>query len=312
MTDLVEGPGGSGQPARSDNVAVRHDLAHVPLVDPSADSGLLEVFRQRYLLRLLVRRELAARYLGSVFGFAWSYIQPAIRFCMYFFLVGLVFRQNALGNFGIHLFAGMVLVNYFTGTFNSGTRSIITNKALAQKLALPLEMFPVASMLVSLYHVVPQVIILLVACLAVGWNPDLAGLGAGLLGLTLTLLMGMIMALLFSAWNVYFRDFGKVVATLTSMTHFAVPMMYPYSLIETRFGELGSEIYLWNPLSEAVLLFQRCFWITTDGAKATIAESFPADLFQRGFIMLGACIVLLVVAQKVFTRLEGGIPERLG
>ena len=44
---------------------------------------------------------------------------------------------------------------------------------------VPREMFPISSMLVSLYHTFPQSIILLGACLLTGWNPDLVGFGAG-------------------------------------------------------------------------------------------------------------------------------------
>ena len=47
-----------------------------PLTSPSATSGLLEVFRRRYLLKLLVRREISARYQGSFLGLFWSYINP--------------------------------------------------------------------------------------------------------------------------------------------------------------------------------------------------------------------------------------------
>ena len=67
-----------------------------------------------------------------------------------------------------------------------------------------------------------------------------------------------------------------------------------------------------NPMAEAVLLIQRCFWVgTTDDPDAVIADHLPSDLWERGLIMLAACLVLLWVAQRVFTRLERGIPERL-
>ena len=62
--------------AATGSVEVRHDLAHVPLVPPSRTTGILEVFRKRYLLRLMVRREIQARYAGTVFGLLWSYINP--------------------------------------------------------------------------------------------------------------------------------------------------------------------------------------------------------------------------------------------
>ena len=49
----------------------------------------------------------------------------------------------------------MVVVNLFTESFNSGTRSIMQNKAVVQKMPLPREIFPIASMLVTLYHTRP-------------------------------------------------------------------------------------------------------------------------------------------------------------
>ena len=118
---------------------------------PSPTSGLLEVFRRRYLLRLLVRREIAARYQGSFLGLLWSYVSPLSQFCMYYFVIGLDASglHKDVPNFAIHLFCGMVIVHFFTETFNAGTRSIVRNKALVQKMAMPREMFPVASMLVS-------------------------------------------------------------------------------------------------------------------------------------------------------------------
>ncbi len=60
------------------------DLA--PLSPPSRNNGLLEVFRQRYLLRLLVRSTIDARYQGTALGWFWSYLQPAVRFCLYYFV----------------------------------------------------------------------------------------------------------------------------------------------------------------------------------------------------------------------------------
>ncbi|WP_246456260.1 ABC transporter permease [Nocardioides mesophilus] len=205
-------------------------VAQIPLQPPSSTGGLLDVFRRRYMLRLLVKRELSARYQGSFLGMLWSYVQPLVRFCMYYFVVG-----GALGlhdnvqNFAIHVFSGLVVVHYFTETFSAGTRSIVRNKAIVQKMAMPREMFPVASMLVSAYHTVPQLAILIVACVVTGWSPDLAGFGAGLLGLAIITILGTSCALLFSAANVFFRDFSNVVQTLTTFVHFSVPMIYPFS-----------------------------------------------------------------------------------
>ena len=39
-----------------------------PLVSPFAGGGLIDVFRRRYLLKLLVQKEIRARYQGSLLG----------------------------------------------------------------------------------------------------------------------------------------------------------------------------------------------------------------------------------------------------
>ena len=64
--------------------------AEMPLVEPSATTGLFEVFRRRYLLKLLVRREIAARYQGSFLGMIWSYINPLSQFFMFYVVIGII------------------------------------------------------------------------------------------------------------------------------------------------------------------------------------------------------------------------------
>lgn len=293
------------------------DTEHVPvseqpLVAPSASNGLLGVFSRRYLLRLLVRREISARYQGSFLGLLWSYINPLTQFFIYWFIMGkLIGMEDRAPNYAIHVFAGLIVVHFFVETFNAGTRSIVRNKALVKKMALPREMFPVASMLVSLFHVGPQLVILLGACLVTGWAPDLVGMTAAVLALGIVMVLGTALALLFSTANVFFRDFSSAVTILTNFVRFGVPMIYPYTLVAERF-EGHTELYLANPIADAVLLMQRAFWTgTTDDPAAIALVHMPDHLLTRGAIALGGSLVILVVAQLVFTRLENKIPERL-
>jgi len=283
-----------------------------PLVSPAATSGLLEVFRRRYLLRLLVRREVSARYQGSFFGLVWSYINPLSQLFIYWFVMGkIVGLGDRTENFAIHVFSALIAVHFFTETFQAGTRSIVRNKALVRKMAIPREMFPVASMLVSGFHAIPQIIVLLVVCVASGWTPDPVGVAAGVLGLLIVMVWGTSLALLFSAANVFFRDFGQAVNILTNFVRFSVPMIYPFTLVEERFGDYAF-LYLWNPLADAVLLMQRCFWVgTTDHKQATIALNIPDNLYTMSAIALLGGLVMLLIAQMVFTRLENKMPERL-
>ena len=283
-----------------------------PLRPPWSEQGLLEVFRHRYILTLLVRREIAARYQGSVLGLLWSYVNPLTQFFIYYFVMGVLFgRAQRTEAFAIHVFAGLIIVHFFVETMNAGTRSIVRNKSLVQKMAVPREMFPVASMLVSLFHVVPQVVILLIATVISGWRPDPIGLFFGVMGLLISMTLGTALALMFSAANVFLRDVSNAVNVLSNFVRFGSPMMYPYSLVDQRFGG-HTTIYLLNPITEAVLSFQRAFWVgATTHPAHTVAVDMPPHLFWLSIRALLFSLVILAFAQSTFSRLERRIPERL-
>ncbi|WP_232679507.1 ABC transporter permease [Nocardioides sp. R-C-SC26] len=282
------------------------------LAPPSAGNGLMAVFQRRYLLRLLVRREISARYQGSFLGLLWSYINPLSQFCIYYFIIGQIFNlRQGVHNFPLHIFSAIIIVHFFTETFNAGTRSIVRNRQIVQKMAMPREMFPVATMLVSLYHVGPQMVILLIACLASGWSPDPVGMVAFVIALLIIMVLGTALALLFSAANVFFRDVSSVVNILTNLVRFGVPMIYTYEMVDDRFGSFAP-YYLLNPIANAVLMFQRAFWVgTADDPDALIATGMPDHILERGLVMLGVSIIALGIGQLVFSRLENKIPERL-
>jgi ABC-2 type transport system permease protein len=297
-----------------------------PLISPFVTAGLVDVFRRRYLLRLLVQKEVSSRYQGSLLGLLWSYVQPLVRFAMYFFVIGLVLGMHKnVPNFAIHLFSALVAVHFFTETFSNGTRSIVKNKALVRKMAMPREMFPVSSCIVSAVNSFPQLLILFVACLAVGWHPDAQAFLAGFLGIAICTVLGIALALLFSAMNVFFRDFQNIVQTFQLFTHWIVPMMYPFSKLaeSSMHGTWFYTLYMSNPLTAAVLLVQRCFWVPTSLGEGKGAEHVPADqaqvgfpimpdhLIALGFLMLTVSLVILVFCQIAFRRLEGKFAERL-
>ncbi len=290
-------------------------IVNADLVSPAPRGGIVEVLQQRYLLRLIVGRELAQLYAASLLGLLWSYIQPALRFTIYYFVFGVVINAHGdMPNFAIHLFCGIVFVHYFSETWSGGTRSIWSNRNLVLKMRVPREIFPIASMVVAFYHTGPQMLVLMAACLLVGWHVSWAGIVAGILGALILVSFAMAMALMFSALNVFFRDFQNIVQTVTQFLHFMVPMMYPFSLVRDLSADHPwlYQLYMANPLAEAVLLMQKFFWAGTLGpAQEKFSREFPPDLYSRGVIMLGVCLVLLYLAQRLFARLESKFPERL-
>jgi ABC-2 type transport system permease protein len=170
-------------------------------------------------------------------------------------------------------------------------------------------------MLTAALHTFPQLVLLMVVCLLVGWQTDLVGIVSGLLGLAIVIIFSMAVALFFAAVNVYYRDFQNIVGTLVQFMHFMVPMMYPVTrvLSVAHSHPIIYQLYMANPVADAVVLLQRFFWHGSLAANHELGPStvFPHHLLERGAVTLVVCLVLLWLAQKVFTRLEVRFAERL-
>lgn len=291
-------------------------IVDAELRSPSPKGGLIETLHQPYLLRLIVRRELAAMYSASLLGLLWSYVQPAVRFGTYYFVMGVILHMHKdVPFFAIHLFSGMVCVHYFSETFQHGARSIWENRALVKKMAMPREVFPVAAMFTAIYHTLPQVGLLVIICIFEGWTIDAMGVLCLVMGVTLLMLISMALGMMFAAFNVFYRDFQNIVGTINQFLHFMVPMMYPITRVldQVHSHPLMVKIYLMDPLAEAVMLIQRFFWYGLALHHHTSSKSllFPPHLLRDGFIMIALAAMALVAAQKIFTRLENKFPERM-
>ena len=294
------------------------DPATAPeLRDPAGGGGLIDVLRRRYLLRLLVRKELKLRYQGTVLGVVWSYIQPLTRFCVYFLIIGVVLGLNrSVPNFAVHIVSGLVMVHFFSETFRSTTGSVVKNKSLVRKVGLPREMFPVASLVVSAVNALPALVVLFTVAVVTGWHVTWDFVPSLALAFMVVGTWGFGIGLLFSAFNVYYRDFTRVVQTITTLLPWSCPMIYAFEMVAHRFADYpwALEIYLANPCAIAVQLSQQAIWLPTlDGTSAagTAVTQLAPDLYTRGVMMVLVGIVFVAFAQKAFTRLEASFAEQL-
>ena len=285
------------------------EIGESALVEPGRGAGLLDVARHGFLLRLLVRKELRVRYRGSVLGLAWSYVKPGVQFGVYFFVMGVFLQLNrALPKFAVYLFAGMVVMTYFGEAFGNATRSVVWNAPLVNKIYLPRELFPVASVWVALVHFVPQVAILLVGALVAGWIPSPAGLAALVLAWLIVTALALGLGLAAAAANVFFRDAENVVDLLLLLLTWASPVLYPWNRVAAAFsGNLDWlwQLYLANPLTVAVQLMQRAFW-SGPHTPALIPQLWP-----RAGAAVVLSLVVLAAGQAVFRRLDGRFAQEL-
>ncbi|TNM68746.1 ABC transporter permease [Streptomyces sp. NP160] len=278
-------------------------LVDQPWTEPGRGAGLLDVVRRRYLLKLLVRKELRVRYRGSVLGLAWSYVKPGVQYVVYFLALGIFLQQSRnIEDFPVYLFSGLVVVNVFSEAFGNATRAVVWNAPLVKKIFLPRELFPVASVWVAGVHFVPQLVVLMVGAVISGWRPMALPLLGAVLATLIIAALATGLGLLFGSLNVVFRDMENFVDLANMVVVWLSPVLYQWrQVVEVVPGWLAV-VYQLNPVTVAVELYHYAFWW-----PGTVRDpnQLPPDMLVNSLVAVVIAAVVLVVGQLVFRRVEG-------
>lgn len=292
--------------ARLEQLDLRYEGPRLGLVGCFV-GAVRDVWSRRELLQLLVKRELRARYKNSSLGFVWSLARPIAQLLVYLVVIGQIMRTAAgIPQFALFVFAGLTLWTLFNEIVTGGTGSIVANAGLVKKVYLPREIFPLSAVGAGLVNFGIQFGVLLMGTLvarAFPWSTRFAYVPVALV---LVVVFGMAMAILLSAVNVYMRDVQHIVEIAIMLLFWASPIIYSFAFVTDYLrGGWLEELYLANPVTLAILAFQRGIWMA--GAD----EPFPANMPLRLGIALVVSVLFLWLAQRVFSRLEGNFAQEL-
>nr|WP_279589051.1 ABC transporter permease [Frigoribacterium endophyticum] len=271
---------------------------------------------------MLIRRELKARYKDSALGFVWSFIRPLTMLAIYYFAVGQVLgAARAVPQFAIYVFAGLTLWGLYNEIIAGGTTSILANAGLIKKVYVPRELFPLASLGSALFNFVVQFAVLLAAVLVLGQFPVSWDLLYIPVAVVLTVIYGLALALFLSAVNVYLRDVQYLVEVALLILFWASPIVYSFGMVVGRAAARGQDwivtLYQLNPMTDIILAFQKGIWragseTTTLGDGTVVGpQPYPADLDARLLVIGVVGLVLLIVAQRIFARLQGNFAQEI-
>ncbi|GAA1728749.1 ABC transporter permease [Microcella frigidaquae] len=283
--------------------------------------AIRDVVARRELLALLVRRELKARYKDSSLGFLWSLIKPLTMLLIYFVAIGqFLGAARAIPDFAIFVYAGLTLWALYSEIVVTGTQSILANAGLIKKVYLPREIFPLAATGSAFVNFGVQFLILVAAVVALGQFPLSWNLLYIPVAVAIAAVYGIALALLLSAVNVYLRDIQYLVEVGLLVFFWASPIVYSWSFV-VEAGERSDlpwleSAYLINPMSTAILAFQRGIWAAGSqerviGGVVVPPQPWPADLDLRLLITFLVGLVLVVIAQRVFSRLQGNFAQEI-
>ncbi|BDA72849.1 ABC-2 type transporter [Rivularia sp. IAM M-261] len=249
-----------------------------------------EKFLAKYdLLRTLVRRDLEARYKGSVLGNLWPLLNQLSQLLIYTYVFSFVLKVKltlkALPDnnftFGLWLFAGLLPWIAFSSGLVQSANSVVGQPNLVKKVVFPLSLLPLVPILSSFIESSFGLMILIVfvaftshtlhatlALLPLVWLTQLlltAGIGYLAAGLT-----------------VFLRDIPQTLGVLLNIWMYATPIIYPATAIPEG---LRTWIFWLNPMT-AIVEFYRDIVLNGEvkhWAELGVATTISFVLFCCGF-----------------------------
>jgi ABC-2 type transport system permease protein len=186
-----------------------------------------DLLRYRELFGSLFRRDLRAKYKGSVLGVLWSLAHPVLLMLVYLVVFSLLLKVQAADyeHYWLFLLAGLPAWVFFATSLQSASRSLVENANLIRKVRFPRQLVPlsmVATQLVSF-----GVMLAIVVAFSLVYVPearDTVWLALPLAALVVCLVAGVALAV--ASLNALYRDVEHVVAALLLPWFFLTPVLY--------------------------------------------------------------------------------------
>src|SRR5436190_24182054 len=189
-----------------------------------------DLFCHRELFGNLFRRDVQAKYRGSLLGLAWTLANPVLLMAVYLLVFSVWWRTPfaAGGHYGLFLLVGLSAWIFFATSVQSAARSLLDNANLIRKTRFPRQLVPLS---VVATHLI-SFAVMLVALLALNFALLPRVRGTEWLAMPLALAVVAFtcgLALAIASLNVLFRDIEFLVAALLLPLFFLTPVLYPLS-----------------------------------------------------------------------------------
>lgn len=192
---------------------------------------LLTLWRNRSLIRTMVRRDILGRYRGSFGGGFWAILNPLLLMLTYFFVFGVVLESRfpndpSRAGFALYFLAGMLPWLAFSEAVGRAPGVLLEHRNFIKKLVFPVETLPVNLVAAGLVSEVFGVLLFLIGhAVARGFVP----------GTVVWLPVLLVPQILFTAgicWflaalGILFRDLGQINGFLLTLWFFLTPICYP-------------------------------------------------------------------------------------
>jgi ABC-type polysaccharide/polyol phosphate export permease len=253
-------------------------------VRSAAINELIELWRYRDLLKLLVVNSIKTRYRRSALGVVWTLLNPLLNTLVLTIVFSTLFRFD-IDNFPVYLLVGLLVWNFFAQTTTQSMNTLIWGSNLIKRIYVPRTVFAVAVAGNGIINFLLAMVSLVVIMLFTR-HPFTAALWMLPLSMLVLTMFTLGFALFMSTLAVFFVDIVDMFGVLLSVFFYLTPIFYPLNIVPDEI--LGLVEY--NPITVLLSLFRYPIYL---------GQLPPANLFITSTLL---AIGTLLLGWLVFTR----------
>ncbi len=207
--------------------------------------------KNRVLLSELTKTDFKLRYQGSVLGYLWALLRPLMMFAILYIVFAKLLRFGGdIPHYPVYLLTGTSIWSFFTECTSQGIQAIVQRGDLIRKISFPKYIVVVSATLTAVINMLINLVVIILFALINGVTPTWTWLLVPLSLIELyTLSLGI--AFLLGAINVKYRDVTSIWDVCIQALFYAVPIIYPISLIAES-SVRAAKIILLNPIAQAI------------------------------------------------------------
>jgi len=260
---------------------------------------LVEIWRYRDLLFLLVHRDFVSNYKQTILGPLWFIIQPLITTVIFTIIFGKVAQIPTDGMPPMLFYlAGLLGWNFFSRTLGGTSSTLVSNVGMFGKVYFPRLVVPLAAVVSNYIALAIQLVTFLCfwtyykffssvgPSIHIGW--DILAFPLVILQIS-ALALGV--GLWLSALTAKYRDLAFLTATIIQLWMYATPIIYPVSQIPEKWRWVSSL----NPMETPVVAIRDLFI----GQNISPIGNFGISLTMTLFI-LATGILIFNKVEKTF------------
>ena len=239
-----------------------------------------ELWRYRDLFLVFTWRDISVRYKQTVLGILWAIIQPVVTMVIFTFIFNRVAKiQSGDGTpYPIFLYVGLLLWQYFSGTLNTASNSMVANAGIIQKIYFPRLIIPASAAVAGLVDLVVASVVMVGLMVYYGYAPHITGVLILPLLLVIAVLASLGLGMFFASLNIKYRDVRHALPFVISILMYVTPVIYPVSMLDGHPGIRTLMLWL-NPISGVI-----------SNARAGVLGTAPVDWSVMGISTLVAVL----------------------